>query len=335
MPSARPLDGFLVVDFTTLLPGPLATRMLAEAGARVVKVERPGGEDMRRLGPRLSDGTAAVHALLNRGKEIRELDLKDAGARDALEPLLKAADVVVEQFRPGVMDRLGYGYAAVRALNPGVVYASITGYGQTGPRALEAGHDLNYQAVTGLLAQSHGPLDRPTLPAALVADIGGGSLPAVIRIALALIRRERTGEGAYLDIAMADGVAPFLLFAEAEALAGRAVPGSGAAMLTGALPRYGLYATADDRLVAVGALEEKFWQAFADAIGLPPDLRDDAADPEATRAAVAARMRERTAAAWRPILAAADCCATIVATFEEAAADPHFFARGLFGPSGG
>ncbi|MEJ1159061.1 CaiB/BaiF CoA transferase family protein [Prosthecomicrobium sp. N25] len=335
MPNAdsRPLLGVTVLDLTTLLPGPLATLMLAEAGARVVKIERPGGEDMRRFHPLRGEGEAAVsvpYALLNRGKEILEIDLKDPAGRARIADLVRSADVLVEQFRPGVMERLGLGYPALSALNPGLVYASISGYGQTGPRAAEAGHDLNYQALTGILDLSRGPLDRPTLPAAQVADIAGGTLPAVINILLALIRRTRTGQGAHLDIAMADGMFMFGVFGLADGLGGAGWPRSGEGLLTGSLPRYALYATADDRLVAVGALEEKFWQAFAEAIGLPQDLRDDRATPEATRSAVASILRGRSAAAWRPVLAAADCCATVVATLEEAMADPHVAARGLF-----
>src|SRR3982750_2800697 len=147
----QPLAGVLVLDFTTLLPGPLATLLLAEAGAEVIKIERPGGEDMRRYEPRF-DGESAMFALLNRGKQSLVLDLKSAAARDKLTPLIKRADILVEQFRPGVMARLGLGADAVKAINPKLVYCSITGYGQTGPRAGEAGHDLNYIGHTGLLA---------------------------------------------------------------------------------------------------------------------------------------------------------------------------------------
>src|SRR5471032_2016914 len=158
----QPLSGLLVLDFTTLLPGPLAALMLAEAGAEVIKIERPGGEDMRHYEPRF-DGESAMFALLNRGKTSLVLDLKKAGDRDKLTPLLERADVLVEQFRPGVMARLGLGIGAVKAINPKLVYCSITGYGQTGPRADEAGHDLNYIGTTGLLALNPGPIERPVV----------------------------------------------------------------------------------------------------------------------------------------------------------------------------
>ena len=210
----QPLSGILVLDFTTLLPGPLATLMLAEAGAEVIKIERPGGEDMRVMPPRF-DGEAAVFALLNRGKKSLVLDLKNESDRNSLRPLFEKADVIVEQFRPGVMDRLGFGYEAVKAINPRIVYCSISGYGQQGPRAGEAGHDINYQASTGLLALQPGPLDRPVVPPALVADIGGGTMPAVINILLGLRQRDATGQGVYLDIAMTDAMFTFAWYAYA------------------------------------------------------------------------------------------------------------------------
>jgi alpha-methylacyl-CoA racemase len=325
----QPLAGIMVLDFTTLLPGPLATLMLAEAGAEVIKIERPGGEELRRHPPYI-DGESAVYALLNRGKKSVVLDLKapDAGAR--LAPLVARCDVLVEQFRPGVMERLGLGYAAVKAVNPRVVYCAITGYGQDGPRRGEAGHDLNYIAATGLLALSPGPPDRPTVPPALVADIGGGSMPAVINILLGLRRRDATGEGCFIDIAMTDAMFTFAWQTLAHGFAERRFPPPGAARLTGGSPRYRLYPTRDGKLVACAALEQKFWLAFCAAIGLAAPLVDDAADPEATAAAVAAIVASRTAQMWRPVLAAADCCATIVTELGEAVADPHFVGRGLF-----
>ncbi len=325
----QPLEGVLVLDFSTLLPGPRATLMLAEAGAEVVKIERPGsGEDIRGFAP-FVDGESAVFAVLNHGKRSLALDLKDPAAVAALRPLLARADVVVEQFRPGVMERLGLGYAAVRALNPGIVYCSISGYGQDGPRAQAAGHDINYVAESGLLSISRGPDERPTMPAALVADVGGGTWPAVVNILLGLRQRERTGAGMHLDIAMAEGTMTFAFWAHAEAvIAGREVK-SGEGFLAGGLPRYRLYTAGDGRQIAVGALEEKFWQAFCAAIGLPEALRDDRRDPQASAAAVAAILATRPAAEWEPLLAAADCCCSVVRTPAEALRDPHAVARGV------
>jgi alpha-methylacyl-CoA racemase len=334
----QPLSGLLVLDFTTLLPGPLATLMLAEAGAEVVKVERPGGEDLRRFEPRW-EAESAAFALLNRGKKSLTLNLKNPSDRKVLGQQLADADILVEQFRPGVMERLGYGYKGVRERNPQLIYCSISGYGQSGPRATEAGHDLNYIGHTGLLSMQNGPPGQPIVPPALVADIGGGTYSAVINILLALRRRDHTGEGCHLDIAMADAMFSFAVFGLADGQATGRYPMSGEHLLAGGSPRYQLYPTRDGRLVACGALEQHFWLAFSSAIGLATELIDDRNDPLATKAAVARLIAARDAEEWRPILAAADCCATIVATLEEAVRDPHFVSRGLFrhsivGPSG-
>jgi crotonobetainyl-CoA:carnitine CoA-transferase CaiB-like acyl-CoA transferase len=318
-----PLEGLTVADFSTLLPGPLATLMLAEAGAEVIKIEKPGGEDMRRFPPSLGSGSAPF-SVLNGGKKSIVADLKTEEGRRSLEPLLKRADILVEQFRPGVMDRLGLGYEAIRKVNPKVIYCSITGYGQDGPRALEAGHDLNYQAATGLLSLS------PGMPAALVADIAGGAMPAVMNILLALRQRDFTGEGCHLDIAMADAMFTFAWFGLAQGHATGRFPGPGQNMLAGGSPRYALYETADRQFLAVGALEQKFWDSFCAAIELDPALRDDARDPAATRAAVERLIRARAAQAWRDLLAPLDCCCTLVVPLEDAIGDEHFRARGVF-----
>ncbi|WP_406857859.1 CaiB/BaiF CoA-transferase family protein [Alsobacter sp. KACC 23698] len=325
----QPLSGLSVLDFSTLLPGPMATLMLAEAGADVLKIERPGGEDMRRFPPRFGEASAA-YAVLNRGKRVIFEDLKDPGALERLRPRIEAADVLVEQFRPGVMERLGFGYEALSRINPRLIYCSITGYGQDGPRAAEAGHDLNYQAVTGLLGLAPGRAEAPAVPAALAADIAGGSMPAVINILLALRQRDLTGAGCRLDIAMADAMFTFGWLALAQGHASGRFPAPNEGMLHGGLPRYGVYATADGRFLAVGALEEKFWTTFCDALELPQALRRDHVDPDATRAAVAAIIRSEPAATWARRLGPLDCCCTVVASLEEALADPHFRARGLF-----
>ena len=336
--AMQPLSGILVLDFTTLLPGPLATLLLAEAGAEVIKIERPGGEDMRRYEPRF-DGESAMFALLNSGKKSLVLDLKNATDRDKLNPLLARADVLVEQFRPGVMVRLGLGYETVKAINPKIVYCSVTGYGQTGPRADEAGHDLNYIGHTGLLALSPGPPDRPVVPPALIADIAGGTLPAVMNILLGLRQRDQSGQGCHLDIAMTDAMFTFAGHALASGHATGQFPGMGGARLSGGSPRYQLYPTRDGKLVCCAALEQRFWEPFTAAIGLAPEFIDDRSNPEATKTAVATIIAGQTAKEWRLVFAAADCCVTIMATLEEALRDPHFIERGLFahkvvGPTG-
>ncbi|WP_298216503.1 CaiB/BaiF CoA-transferase family protein [Acidocella sp.] len=328
--SRQPLTGILVLDFSTLLPGPMATLMLAEAGAEVIKFERPGtGEDARATEPKI-EGESIGFAILNQGKKSVTLDLKAPGAVEALRPLLERADVLVEQFRPGVMDRLGLGYEAVRNINPRLIYCSITGYGQTGPKANAAGHDMNYVGDAGILSLSRGPDENPTMPFALVADIGGGTYPAVVNILLALRARDQGGEGTHLDIAMAEGAFMFAYWAHAAAVvAGQDIPNA-ASRLTGGLARYRLYPAADGRIIAVGAVEEKFWQAFCDVIGQPAELRDDKRNPAACAAEVARRLAARPSTHWAPLLEAADCCCTILKTPAEAARDPHFTARGVF-----
>lgn len=325
----QPLKDLLVLDFTTLLPGPLAALMLAEAGAEVIKIERPGGEDMARFPP-MVNGESAVYTMLNRGKQVMTLDLKSESDREKLKPLIARADIVIEQFRPGVMARLGLGYDAMRAINRKIIYCAISGYGQSGPRALEAGHDINYIGATGLLDLQPGTPDAPVVPPAQIADIAGGSFPAVINILLALRARDLGGEGAFIDIAMTDAMFTFGWYALALGTAGGRFPKPGEIPLVGSSPRYRLYPARDGKLVACGALEQKFWEAFCAAIGLAPELIDDKRDPKATGDAVAKLIAARASEEWRPIFAGADCCTTIVAPLEEALRDAHFIERGLF-----
>lgn len=325
-----PLSDIKVLDFSTLLPGPMATLFLAEAGADVIKVERPGnGDEMRGYVPRWGD-VSVNFALLNRGKKSIAVDLKDPAHVARLTPLLREADILVEQYRPGVMERFGLGFEAVQAINPDIIYCSITGYGQSGPKRDVAGHDLNYIGDTGLLSLSSGPCDSPVVPPALIADIAAGTYPALLNILLALRQRDCSGEGAYLDIAMADNLFPFMYWALGNGVGAGQWPGNGDALVTGGSPRYQLYPTKDDRLIAAAPLESKFWQSFCDAIGLNEEFRDDARDPNATRAAIAHLIRAQTSTAWASVFAAADCCCSVVKTVEEAFNDPHFAARRLF-----
>jgi alpha-methylacyl-CoA racemase len=324
----QPLEGLLVLDFSTLLPGPMATLLLAEAGAEVVKIERPSGEEMRSYRPRW--GRDSVNfALLNRGKKSLGLDLKSRDDRRRLEPLLARADVLVEQFRPGVMARLGLAYSDMESINPRVIYCSITGYGQSGPKRDVAGHDLNYIGDTGLLALSMGDRDRPVVPPALIADIAGGAYPTVINVLLALQQRARTGRGCFLDISMAGNLFPFTYWGLGNGLAAGSWPSNGTDLVTGGSPRYRLYPTADGKIVAAAPLEQKFWDEFSELISLDPAVRDDARDPDATTRAVATAIRRRTAEEWRKAFAGRDCCCSIVATLEQAVADPQF--RDRFG----
>jgi alpha-methylacyl-CoA racemase len=324
-----PLNGILVADFTTLLPGPVATLMLAEAGAEVIKVEKPGGEDMRAYPPQW-DGVSAAFAMLNRGKKSLVVDLRTEEGRTAARELAARADVLVEQFRPGVMQKHGLGYDELSKINPRLIYCSITGYGQSGPKRDEAGHDINYIGSTGLLSLAPGPLENPVVPPALIADIAGGTFPAVQNILLALIARGKTGKGTYIDIAMADAMFTFAWMALATLHATGKQAGPASLSTTGGSPRYQLYPTKDGKLVCCGALEQKFWMAFCGAIGLPQELTNDFKNPSATKQAIRGIIAKETAAHWKPKFAAADCCVTIMATLDEALADEHFVKRGLF-----
>lgn len=319
-----------MLDFSTLLPGPLATLLLAEAGAEVIKIERPGrGDEMRSYAPKF--GADSVNfALLNRGKRSIAIDLKDKSAVTRLTPLLESADVVVEQFRPGVMDRLGLGYEALGKINPRLIYCAITGYGQYGPRADVAAHDLNYIAEAGLLALSAGADGAPVLPPALIADIGGGTYPAVINILLALRERERTGKGCKLDIAMADNLFTLMYWALGNGMVAGTWPKPGGEIVTGGSPRFNVYRTQDGKFVAAAPLEQKFWENFCALIGLVPEFQDDGRDPAATKRAVAEKIAEKTAAEWQSLFAGKDLCCCIMGSVEDALRDPHFAARGVF-----
>ncbi|MEO1091433.1 MAG: CaiB/BaiF CoA-transferase family protein [Pseudomonadota bacterium] len=298
-----PLDGVRIVDLSTLLPGPLATRLLAEAGAEVVKVERPGGEDLRHLPP-LVDGVSLLWTWLNRGKRIVELDLKTSSGHAAVLELVAGADVVVEQFRPGVMARLDLAPDVLLSRFPKLVLCSITGFGQGD---LTAGHDLTYQAESGVL----GRLGQPAIPATLTADIAGGSWPAVINILLALRRVERGGPGAHLDMSMTTNLAPFLLFPLAEQAARGRWPEAGSLVLEGASPRYGLYRCADGEWLAVAALEDRFWNRLTAALDVPPTIDGDR---------LAARLAIEPLATWVGLLGPLDVCVAPLRTVEQAVA---------------
>jgi crotonobetainyl-CoA:carnitine CoA-transferase CaiB-like acyl-CoA transferase len=308
----------------------MATLLLAEAGAEVVKIERPGiGDEMRLYAPKWGQNSVNF-ALLNRGKKSVAIDLKQPADRAKLSDLIARADVLVEQFRPGVMARLSLDYAAVTAINPRIVYCSITGYGQDGPKRDQAGHDLNYIGDAGLLSLSMGPAEAPVVPPALIADVAGGAYPAVINILLALEQRRHTGQGQYLDVAMADNLFPFMYWAMGAGLVTGAWPGNGTELVTGGSARYHIYLTKDGRAVAAAPIEQRFWDVFCDIIGLDAELRDDQQNPAATLRRVSSIIGSQSAPFWRRQFAGSDCCATIVANVQEALADPQFQARGVF-----
>lgn len=324
------LRGLKVLDFSTLLPGPMATLFLAEAGAEVIKIERPEtGEDMRYYPPTWGDSSVNF-SLLNRGKKSVTVDLKNQSEREKLIPLIEQADIFVEQFRPGVMARLGLDYESIVKINPKIIYCSISGFGQDGPKQHLAGHDINYVGDAGLLSLGLGSSDNPVVPPALIADIGGGSYPAVINILLALRERDLSGKGCYIDVAMTDGVLPFLWWALGKTSASGASPENGNDRLTGGSPRYQLYTTRDQRFVAAGPLEDKFWSAFVEAIGLSEKYRNDSVDPQETIRQVALIIKNQSATYWEPILKKANCCCSIVKNVSEALKDEQFRDRGVF-----
>lgn len=326
MSSPLPLTGVRVLDFSSLVPGPLASLILAEAGADVVKVERPGtGDDMRALAP-------ADFANLNRGKRSIVVDLKDPTAAAMLEPMIAEADVLIEQFRPGVMERLGLGYERARSLNKRLVYCSITGYGQTGPLATKAGHDLNYLVDAGLLASARRAESdgAPHLPPTFIADIGGGTYPALVNILLALRAVESTGHGTHLDIAMTENLFMWHWWIRAQVDVSGSSGEPGTVHPAGGSPRYGLYAAADEAVVAVAALEERFWLQLCEVLSVPAPLRLESADPELVRAHLADLFLQRVGEHWRSLLHDVDTCVSIMTTPEEAFAHPHWAARGTF-----
>lgn len=318
MSAPLPLAGVKVLDLSTLLPGPLATLMLAEAGADVVKLERPGrGDEMRSYEPKFGEASAN-YAVLNRGKRAFAVDFKDPVQRDRVLELAAEADVVMEQFRPGVADRLGLGYEAMRARNPRVVYCSITGYGPTGPKASHAGHDLNYLASSGLLGVVTDSKGSPNLPVSVLADIAAGTYPAVVNVLLALRTAERTGSGTHLQISMTHNLQTLAYGYIAAHQAGGSWPRPGAEQLTGGSPRYQIYPTADGRHVACAALEQKFWDRLVEIVGLEDKFQYDAGQEQAVIAALGSVFEAHPAQHWRDLLDGEDVCTVVVNTWEEA-----------------
>ncbi|MEJ8851184.1 CaiB/BaiF CoA-transferase family protein [Variovorax rhizosphaerae] len=327
--ARAPLAGIRVVDFSTLLPGPMCSLLLAQAGAEVIKIERPGsGDEMRSYTPKLGDD-AVNFALLNQGKRSLTLDLKDPGARDQAIEVVRTADVLIEQFRPGVMDRLGLGYASMRAVNPRLIYCAITGWGQDGPLANVAAHDLNYQAETGLLGLTAGADGSPGVPNTLSADLSGGAYPAMMNILLALRARDTDGQGRFIDVAMADNLFTFMYWGLGNGFAAGEWPTPGGDLVTGGTPRYQVYRTQDDRFLACAPLEQKFWDNFLRVLEAP-HLRSDAADPVGVRTAIAAIIATQTADEWMRRFEGVDACVSIVKSLQEAVEAPHFRHRGVF-----
>lgn len=336
MTTELPLSGIRVLDLTRLLPGPVATMHLADMGAEVTKIEDPGpGDYARAMGP-VRNEVSQFFVAVNRGKRMMRLDLKDAAHREQLLAMVETADVLVESFRPGVMDKLGLGWDVLRARNPKLVMCAISGYGQDGPYAMLAGHDINYIGYAGMLDQNAGPDGRPALPNLQVGDLLGGAQTALQGILAALVAVKMGGMGRFVDVSMTDAVfANNIMPLVAVNNGGDAAPGRD--LLTGGVPCYNVYRTSDGRYMAVGALELKFWQGCCDVLQRP-DLKArhwqlgqhvGGADALAVQAELDAIFAQRTLAQWTEAFAGSDCCVSPILRTSEALAHPLFQARGM------
>ncbi|KGT47666.1 CaiB/BaiF CoA-transferase family protein [Acinetobacter thermotolerans] len=315
------LKGLKVLDFSTLLPGPFATMYLADLGAEVVHIESPTRPDLLRLVPPYAHGQATAHNYLNRNKQSVALDLKDRNSLELIKAKISDYDIVVEQFRPGVMQRLGLDYSTLAEINPRLIYCSITGYGQYGTYKDKAGHDINYLALSGIAGHSGRVQGGPPPFGIQVADVAGGSMHAIIAILAAVIERQRSGMGQYIDISMTDCAVTLNNMAAAASLAGgvHAQPESG--HLNGGT-FYDYYHTQDGRYLSVGSLEPQFMQGLAQALELPILLEKgmsmDAQDRAEVKAAIQQKIGSKTLAEWQTIFSSLDVCVEPVLQLDEA-----------------
>lgn len=324
-----PLKGIRVLDFSTLLPGPICSLLLAEAGAEVLKIERPvSGDDMRHYDP-LYDGVGVNFVLLNRGKTSQVVDLKTQEGISVVKELVESTDILIEQFRPGVMQRLGLGYEDLIKINPTLVYCSISGYGQSGPYKDKAGHDLNYVAQSGLLSLTEDLNGAPLIPAVLLADIAGGGLPAFHNILLALIKVKTIGKGCHLDISMTENLFLFSYWAMAQGQATGHWPEPSKSLTTGGSARYQIYKAKDGRYLATAPLEEKFWITFCEVVGVNPTIESEVSSEVAIKV-VQDAISKKNLDQWMMAFEGKDVCVTPVRSMEDAMHDPHFLTRGVF-----
>ena len=328
----KPLHGIRVLDLTRLLPGPMATMHLADMGADVVKIEDTGAGDYARTLGRVRDGMTEFFRLINRNKRALRLDLNDAAGRGVFLRLAERADVIVEGFRPGVMDRFGVGYPAIAAINPRIVYCSITGYGQDGPYAMRAGHDINYIGYAGVLDQLGSEGNPPVVPNFQIADLLGGALMPLAGMLAALVDARTSGKGRYVDVAMADAALAHAVLPLVDLIDSGRPPERGTSTLSGALPCYNVYATSDARYMAVGALEPKFWQALCDALGCP-ELKAEhfvfGSRAVPVKARLASIFASQPQLYWTKTLSHLDACVSPALTIEEALQNEQFRARGM------
>jgi alpha-methylacyl-CoA racemase len=332
------LAGLRVLDLSRLLPGGFCTLLLADMGAEVLKVEDTGGGDYIRWMPPYYGGeeeqragvASAYFLALNRNKRSLRLNLKDERGRDVLLRLAEDYDVLVESFRPGVMDRLGVGYDALRQRNPRLIYCPISGYGQDGPLTARSGHDTNYLALNGLLGLTGRRGGPPIQSAGQIADLGGGGLMAAVGILAALHERERSGEGQVVDISMTDGALSWLAMVAARYFAEQKVPHRGEPELTGGIACYVPYETRDGGWVSLGALEPKFWQNWCNGVGRPDLIEKQFEHPDSDAGAeIAAVFKERTRDEWTEFAGEHDCCLEPILDLDEALESELVRARGM------
>lgn len=325
------MEGFRILDLSQFLPGPMLTQMLADHGAEVIKIEPPSGEPVRNVGYR-QNGQSVWFRNTHRGKKSVVLNLKDPADVAAFLELAKTADVVVEAFRPGVVDRLGVGYKAVSAINPRIVYASISAFGQTGPEALRPAHDLAIEALSGVVSLNLGADGIPTNPHMPVADLAG-SMTALSAILMALLRREKTGQGDYIDISIQDATMAWLPNVTGPVFAENRPPVVKHERSFGGYAFFSIYQTADAGHVALGAVEHKFVENFLNGVGRP-DLIPAACGPNGpgqapVKAALAEIFATKTRAEWEDWAKGRDICFAPVLDLKEAFDQPHIAARGM------
>jgi len=325
------LAGLRILDLTRLLPGPFCTQLLADLGADVIKIEEPSTGDPARAARPLYGDTGALFMLVNRNKRSVGLNLKTARGRDLLLRLVDSADVLVDSFRPGVLDRLGLGYDVLSARNPRLVHATLSGFGQVGPYRDRPAHDLNYIALAGLLGYNVDADGAPVVPAAQVADLGGGTMGAVAILA-AIVARQATGRGQFVDVSLYGSAVAWLPTLLAGLVASGRPFAPGDPPLAGGIAQYGVFRTADGRYATLGALEGKFFLAFLERVGRL-DLAALAEDPgqrARLRSELAAIFLQRSLAQWVAELSEVDTCFAPVNTLDEALGDPQAAALGLF-----
>ena len=335
MMDDNPLAGMRVLDFSRLLPGPYCSRILADFGAEVIKIERPGGGDWARYVPPLEEGESLFFRALNRGKKSLTLNLRSDQGRAILLQLVETADVLLESFRPGVMERLALGYETLAQVNPRLVYCSLTGYGPEGSYRERAGHDLNYIGLAGLLGLGGPREGPPSIPGAQVADLTG-ALWAAVGILLALVARERTGRGQRADASLLGGALSCLTLPAARHLGGQPMA-RGDSELTGGVVCYQIYETQDGGHVTLGSLEPQFWAAFCQAVGRE-DLLGEQFEPaipgEPVYEELCALFRTHTRQEWVEALAGVDACCEPVHSVAEALASAPVRALGMLGGAG-